>query len=241
MASYKIKSRYHVNLQFNFSNTVQVPETVHHHLLKVIKAQINNNITLFNTNGEWLYTITQISKTKIIAQKQQLIQSYIAPLVTLGLFYAPLKQESTSFLLEKTTELGISTLCNVITQHTVNKPLNPSKITAKIVNATQQCKRLDIPNVLPAVLLTNFINNHNNILWLNEDLTGENLANLQIIPNQNYNIIIGPEGGFSPAEKQLLSNSPNVTKVYLKTNVLKAETAAVAAVVTLQNLIGNLA
>ena len=163
------------------------------------------------------------------------------------MFYAPLKKDANDFVIEKTTELGITSICNIITHRCVNKPILLEKMISKVISAVEQCGRLDVPYINAPLHLQNLLNDidspkYNNYLfiWLNENSTGISITDMKskMHSNEYKNIafIVGPEGGFTEQEQNLLLNNNKINAIHLNTNILKAETACIATLISFLNL-----
>ncbi len=219
---------------------ISLLEDQYKHIVVVLRVKINHHITLFNEQyGEFLAKIHKIDKHSVQVYVVKKIKDYKKDDLQIILAYSPLKKNCNDFVIEKSTELGIKKIVQIITERTVNKPILEHKITQKCILSAQQCGRIDIPNVMESISLKDFINNHNTlpIFWLNEDRNSIKLVNSieKFIGIENKIIIlIGPEGGFSDKEKEFLYTKKNVNNVYLDTNILRAETAVIAAIVAIK-------
>jgi 16S rRNA (uracil1498-N3)-methyltransferase len=132
---------------------------------------------------------------------------------------------------EKATELGVTQLQPIITDFGNKALFIEKKMLSHAIEAAEQCERLDIPDIQPIIKLSEALKNDKNvILFANESKTGENLLTTlsKIDNNQAITVIIGPAGGFSEKEKELILNQPNVKNITLGENILRVETAAIA-------------
>lgn len=203
-----------------------------HYLRNVLRKKENDNVLLFNNiAGEFLAKIIEISSKKIVFELLELVQEYKKQEYDVNLIFAPIKQTRIGFLLEKATELGVTNLFPIQTKHSVVDKINLLKWQAYVKEAAEQCGRLDVPNIYPLKNLDQFIAEWpktKRILLCNEKEENQPLPNY--LPEKNsFNIMIGPEGGFSQFEIEMLKTKDFITSVHLGERILRAETAAVTA------------
>lgn len=149
------------------------------------------------------------------------------------LYIAPLKRQAMELLVEKTTELGVTEFCPVITAHTQVKDLNLNRLQAIAIGAAEQCGRLSVPSFSEAIKLSQ-LGADRTLFAAIESIASLPRLNVAIAEHTNQHtkttaILIGPEGGFSPAETSWLTAQPNIIPVSLGQNILRAETAAILA------------
>jgi 16S rRNA (uracil1498-N3)-methyltransferase len=243
MQNYKVKSRYFINENFVNNLNIKIVESNYHHLKNVLRASIGDYFTIFNKEcGEYICQIVEISKNYINAKIIEKTAQYKQPNIKTTIAFAPLKQDANAFVLEKATELGANDFINIITQKTVNKPQDIEKNWFKCKLASEQCKRLDVPSILQQETLVNFLNkNTKPILWLNEKLLGSTITQWsknEKLPPSEIILLFGPEGGFSLDEFEILKADKLVHPIFLNTNILRAETAIVASLVSLYTAFG---
>ncbi|MDP6927251.1 MAG: 16S rRNA (uracil(1498)-N(3))-methyltransferase, partial [Rhodospirillales bacterium] len=205
-------------------------------------------VSIFNgRDGEWLGNIEAVSRKActLTTLQQTRKQSSAAGLV---LAFAPLKKNPMDFLVTKATELGVSVLQPVITERTETARINLNRLTAQSREAAEQCERLDVPKVAEPKSLIEFLNTWLDVapLWTGDE-TGEGRSFPDVLtdwssaseaPN-GHGILIGPEGGFTPNEFATLDLMTFVTRVDLGPRILRAETAALAALTCWQALLGD--
>lgn len=214
-------TRLYLPIELSINSTLILNTQQQHYLAKVLRFKNGDTFTAFNsTYGEW-----QVSYNKegciCLAQTKQPFQS-----LPLGLAFAPIKHDALSFLIEKATELGVTYLQPIITDHTNSKRINLERVEKQVIEAAQQCERLDIPVIQPIISLQKFLTNlPNKINWYTALERLENTSSLKIINPCGF--IIGPEGGWSALEKDLLLQK--TTPISLGNNILRAETAAIAS------------
>lgn len=221
--------RLYVNHNLRSGDVIPAETKHYHYLMNVLRFKPKDKVRLFNAqDGEWLAEITAPSK-KAIEFK---LLSVLRPAVLcdpLWLFFAPLKRVAMDFLIEKGTELGVTHFVPTITDYTQKTQFNVEKYTLTAIEAAEQCERFDIPILLePQGLLSalSAYQGSGKILWGDESAarsSGE--VNL---PKAGNAILIGPEGGFSEAEREKLRQHPQVEACSLGPRILRAETAALA-------------
>ncbi|MDR2007925.1 MAG: 16S rRNA (uracil(1498)-N(3))-methyltransferase [Alphaproteobacteria bacterium] len=234
----KIKTRIFIDAPLKENSTVAVSDNQLHHLVVVLRIATGEYVSVFNSGGEFLSKVSGIGKKEATLQVLNLMRTAVKADFHLHLAYAPLKKDANDFVLEKAVELGAHEITQVRTEYTVNKPLDADKISQKLILATQQCERLDVPAVNPHINLAKFLDKYKNstIFWLYE--RGDGITMSQYL-RENTDLrevifLIGPEGGFSPAEVNLLQSLDFVKQVHFNTNILRAETAALAALINFQ-------
>lgn len=201
-----------------------------HYLLKVMRKKIGDKFIIFNNiSGEFLVEIIEANgKTLLINIVEQLREKVKEK--EINLIFAPIKHTRINFLLEKATELGVTKLIPVITDHSVVDKVNNSKWDIYIKEAAEQCRRISIPEVLPLINLKKLIESWDvkrKILWCNEKEEVQHFINFK--DENACNILIGPEGGFSAKEIDLLLSKDFIESVHLGNRILRSETAAITA------------
>ena len=142
------------------------------------------------------------------------------------LYFAPIKKIPLSWMIEKAVELGVTDLHPVLTQNTQNSHLKTERVEQQIIEASEQCERLNIPVLHPIIKLENLKMPSFPLLACLERQTGQSL--LDIDKNQNLAVLIGPEGGFSAQEIESIQHLEAVS-ICLGDRILRAETAAIKA------------
>jgi 16S rRNA (uracil1498-N3)-methyltransferase len=204
-----------------------------HHLNTVLKIRFGESIRLFNeSDGEWLGLIQEKNNKAIVIKiKEQLRQPKSGNNIAIA--FAPIKHDRLRFLIEKCTEIGATKFIPVITERTVTRNINLTKLHTYAVGAAEQSERLSIPDIKDSILLKSFLEQYNadHILFCNERSDSKFINEaLQKFPrNCRLIILIGPEGGFSVQERDSLASHNNIHPVSLGENILRAETAAIFA------------
>lgn len=216
-----------------------------HYLLDVMRVTEGDDVLLFNgTDGEWRCRVQVAAKRTIILGVEEQTRSQPTD-VDEGpwLLFAPLKRTATDFLVQKATELGVGRLIPVMTSRTVNRTVRTDRLEKIAIEAAEQCERLDVPAIdepvdLPS-LLADWSPARQLILCAEAGPAFPLAKALPEMASKSLAVLIGPEGGFSKEERQKLAGTPFVTAVSLGPRILKAETAAIAALAIVQSLVGD--
>lgn len=216
------------------------------YVLQVMRRTSGDPIHVFNgRDGEWHGgLVVSGKKSAQVNLEAQTRDQYEDPDV--ALFFAPLKRTAIDLLTQKATELGVAFLCPVTTARTNSDRVNTDRLTAIAIEAAEQCERLTVPRIQPPDTLTAVIENwpkDRTLYVLDETGEGTPIADvLQETQNQsasNAAFVIGPEGGFTDSELDLLRGLPFSRAVSLGPRILRAETAALAALTCWQALRGD--
>ncbi|RWE69904.1 16S rRNA (uracil(1498)-N(3))-methyltransferase [Mesorhizobium sp.] len=214
-----------------------------HYLMHVLRLGEGAEILLFNgRDGEWSAAIAAKSK-KAVRLKVLALQRPQPPLPDLVYCFAPLKLGRLDYLVQKAVEMGAGVLQPVITQHTqVAKP-GIERLRANVVEAAEQCGILAVPDLREAEKFERLLadwDKERRLIFCDEDASTNNpLPALQAVPEKKFGLLVGPEGGFSDEERRMLRELPFVTAIPLGPRILRADTAAVAALAVMQATIGD--
>jgi 16S rRNA (uracil1498-N3)-methyltransferase len=214
-----------------------------HYLLHVMRAKSGDRLRLFNgRDGEWLARVGAISKRGCTLEcEAQTTAQHEVP--DLWLLFAPIKKSPSDYLAQKATELGVRVLQPVITRRTIARRVNIERMRANAIEAAEQSGRVSVPETREPVefgrLLSNWAQDRN-VLFCDEAGEAPPIAEaLQRSPAKSWSILTGPEGGFDPAERAALRALANVVPVSLGRRILRADTAALAALAVWQALKGE--
>lgn len=223
--------------------SVQLDRDRAHYLKNVLRRAPGDEVGLFNgRDGEWLGRITAFGKNaaEIALDRQRRPQ---APGSDLWLAFAPIKRARIDMLAEKATELGCSVLLPVMTRRAEAQRVNIERLAAIAIEAAEQTERLDVPEVREPVAFDRLVAD-----WPAERtlfVCAEAGAAVPIAEavragmGRPAGFLIGPEGGFDPAELDRLRKLPFAVPVGLGPRLLRAETAALAALACWQALAGD--
>jgi len=213
-----------------------------HYLGQVMRRKAGDELVVFNgRDGEWRALIETLARGRgqIMPQQQTRAQE---PGADLMLLFAPLKAGPTAVLVEKACELGVSALQPVLTRLTQNRQFNAKRHISHLVEAAEQCERLDVPVLHDALPLEKVLaawpaDRH--LLFCDETTAPPIRDVLQAGQAGRWAVLIGPEGGFDEAERAMLRRHPAVRAASLGPRLLRAETAGIAALSCWQALLGD--
>ena len=225
-------------IRLYFSGKIQSDLTSHlakdqmHYVKDVMRLKAGDRLSVFNTQGEWNAIIeayerngARIKILKKVRDKDNEKNIWLA--------FSPIKQNPLNFLIQKGTELGIQKFFPILSERTIVKEINVERIKKIIVEASEQSNRISIPEIENLEPLKNFLNKFPKNGYLIFCDINCKKSNLKDILTQKIQgpvcILVGPEGDFSESERQLIIKRKGIISLSLASNILKAETAAIAA------------
>ncbi|MBM3537441.1 MAG: 16S rRNA (uracil(1498)-N(3))-methyltransferase [Alphaproteobacteria bacterium] len=240
MAADRIETRLYVPTSLAVSSIGLDADRVHY-LRHVLRLEKGARVAVFNaTDGEYAARIEGFGKgccTLAIEEKRR----EPAGEPDLWLVFAPIKRTRLDFIAEKATELGVSGLWPVYTQHTIVSRVNRERLVATAIEAAEQSERLSIPEVFEPLKLDEALARwpkDRRLVFCDESGGGGPIAD--VLAKQDltrpHAILTGPEGGFARAELDAIRKLPFVTPVGLGPRVLRADTASLAALAIFQAL-----
>lgn len=225
-------ARLYVSEPMKIESEIILERTQSHYLVNVMRMRSGDDLLVFNgIDGEWKATLIESNKkAAVLKLVEQILPQVDEPDV--WLLFAPLKKDRTDFVIEKATELGASKIIPFISERTQTSRVNVERLQATAIEATEQSRRLNVPEVmdakgLPAVLADWPISRR--LIYLDETGNGEPLAKTLNDQTDNLAFVIGPEGGFTPSELDAMGKLTFSVGADLGPRILRAETAAVAA------------
>ncbi len=218
--------------------TCDLPENQIHYIRNVLRMSAGDQLIVFNgKDGEWIAELTEIAKKRgsISLIEQTRPQSASSDLWAV---FAPIKKARQDFLVEKATELGVSRLLPVITDYCNNARMNKDRVTAQTIEAAEQCERLDMPEIDDLQKLNTLLNTwpeDRTLLVCAEKGDAVPIATAaQNLKGNPVGILVGPEGGFSDQELELLASKDFTQMIDLGPRILRAETALITALSSYQ-------
>lgn len=202
-------------------------EDVAHYLKNVLRRPDGADLRVFNgRDGEFIASATAQSKKLYILTIKNRIRSQPDPANETHLVFALIKKDRQDFMIEKAVELGVTHFHPILTQQTVIRDINETRLLKQIREASEQCERLDIPKLLPLVKLEQL--NWPQDIPLYAGLERQDVPFLGSIDGgPKSGLLIGPEGGFSEQEHAYFLKNKAITPVSLGDTILRAETAAI--------------
>lgn len=244
--SHKTLPRLFVEAPLSAGATLEMSREHTNYLLNVLRMKKPDALVVFNgTDGAWMARIADDHRKGVTLELAVQTQ-HQTPKSDLWFGFAPLKTGRLDYLMQKATEMGAGTIQPVITQYTQVSRLREDKLLANAVEAAEQCEVLSIPTIAHEVGLNDLITHWQQrqglrrLIFCDEaapvGTPTQQLADLDGLP---VGLLIGPEGGFSDTERALLLAQPFVIPISLGPRILRADTAAVAALAVVQATIGD--
>jgi 16S rRNA (uracil1498-N3)-methyltransferase len=212
-----------------------------HYLFGVMRLAVGAAVLLFNGHdGEWRADVVEAGKRGgVLVCAAQTKELQMPP--DLWLLFAPIKKARTDFIVEKAVEMGVARIMPVQTQHTNSDRIRQDRLQAHAVEAAEQCGATFVPEVAELAGLERVLAGWDvgrRILWCDEGMAGSAPA-LTGARGGAWAILIGPEGGFSAREQGWLRGMDCVVPIALGPRILRADTAAVAALTLWQAALGD--
>ncbi|MEK1892683.1 MAG: 16S rRNA (uracil(1498)-N(3))-methyltransferase [Rhizobium sp.] len=223
--------------------TVETTADHFNYLANVLRMAEGAELLVFNgRDGEWKARLSFPTRKRIVLIAEEQTRPQPAP-SDLHYLFAPLKVGRLDYLVQKAVEMGAGVLRPVMTQHVQGKITNRDKLKANVIEAAEQCGILDIPDVAEPVKLFDLLDTwpgERRIIYCDEGDAGQNpLPLLSGISERKLALLVGPEGGFSDEERARLRSLDFITAIPLGPRILRADTAAVAAMAVIQASIGD--
>ncbi|MDI3338209.1 16S rRNA (uracil(1498)-N(3))-methyltransferase [Defluviimonas aestuarii] len=239
------KIRLCVDQPLGQGQSVPLAEAQAHYLFGVMREGVGTQVLVFNgRDGEWLAEVTEAGKRKGALTCLEETRPQSAP-PDLWLLFAPVKKARTDFIVEKAVELGVSRLMPVLTDYTNSERFRCDKAEAHVREAAEQCGALSLPDVEETAPLPRLLSGWDparQILWADEAGAGRSSSPAALLAGASpgpWAVLIGPEGGFSDVERDRLRALDFVHPVALGPRILRAETAALAALTLWQAHLGD--
>ena len=235
------KVRLFVEQPVGAGQTVPLGRDQAHYLFGVMRLGAGDQVLVFNqTSGEWRAEVAEAGKRGGSLRCLEKTRERRLP-ADVWLLFAPIKKERTDFIVEKATELGAAVIQPVTTDFTQSGRIKLDRLRAHAVEATEQCGGTYVPEVRDLAKLDDVLANWpegRRLMFCSEALAGEDVG-LDAAETGPWAILIGPEGGFSEAERARLAALPFARPVSLGPRILRADTASVAALTMWQMALGD--
>ena len=210
-----------------------------HYIVNVMRLKRGSKINFFNKEGEWLSEIVFLDRDRVeIKFLNKIKESFPASNIELAICLV--KKNPMEIILQKATELGVSRIIPIISERTEVKDLNLERANKITIEATEQSNQLNPPKINQMINLKDFINSISKETKLFfADINSKYAPSSKDIEGiKNISILIGPEGDFSPSERELILEKSNVVPFSLSKNILRTDTAVISAI-SLVNFINN--
>lgn len=235
--------RLFVNVPIKNGTSIELDRKQSNYLLNVLRLKEKAQILVFNgQDGEWFSELVQSGKksaklTVLERTREQPNRSNIT------YYFAPIKQARQDYMIQKAVEMGVGKIQPVLTHHTQVNKVKLDRMHANAIEAAEQCGVLSIAECALPIKFTKFISELDSstpLVFCDELEASMNAISKLEKLNSNYiGVLIGPEGGFSPAERKQLLALENTIPISLGPRILRADTAAVAALAIVQTVCGD--
>jgi 16S rRNA (uracil1498-N3)-methyltransferase len=214
-----------------------------HYLLHVLRLGVGASFRLFNAvDGEWLAQIVAVRKREVTLRCERKLRD-AAPPADIDYLFAPLKHARLDYLAQKATEMGVGRLRPVITRRTIAERVNLERLRSNVIEAAEQCNLVGLPEILEPEPLDRIIlawDPARRLIYGDETAPPANpISVLAKLKRGPLALLIGPEGGFTPEEHALLRGKEFAAAISLGPRILRADTAAVAALALVQAMLGD--
>ena len=236
--------RLHVEALPEAGGLLTLPREQAHYLTRVMRLGPGARVALFNAGqGEWTARIESAGRHDCVVALERRTRAPAPPASDVWLLFAPLKRNATDLVVQKATELGAAAILPVLTRRGVAQRTNLERLQAIAVEAAEQSERLDVPRLAEPVPLADLLGDwpEGRGLYVCDE-TGQGLPAAPALTMAGRGpaaILCGPEGGFTPEELDLLRRFPFATHLHLGPRILRAETAALAALAVWQAVCGD--
>ncbi len=249
MARYDFTTRrLYVDAPLSPDARVELERAQAHYLCNVLRLAEGAGLLAFNgKDGEWRVTLSLKGRKSAALLVQEMTRPQERP-GDLHYLFAPLKYARQDYMVQKAVEMGASRLQPVLTRHTHAERINEARMRANATEAAEQCGILTLPETASPVRLDALLAawpRERLLVFCDEDAKAEDpvgtllAAKSGLATNPPLAVLIGPEGGFDPAERAALLAQPAILRLSLGPRILRADTAAVAALALVQAVLGD--
>ena len=225
------------SIEENSTNLLSKEHT--HYVVNVMRLKRGSNINFFNSEGEWKSEIVFLDKDRV---EVKIIEKIKQPKgsSSIELAICLVKKNPMEIILQKATELGVRKITPIISERTEVKELNYDRANKIVIEATEQSNQLSPPKIFEVTKLKDFLDNLDGTSkLLFADVNSKKNLNVETLKQGNpITVLIGPEGDFSPSERDSILRNSNVTSFTISRNILRSDTAVISAI-SLVNFIKN--
>ena len=210
-----------------------------HYVVNVMRLKRGSNLNFFNKNGEWKSEVIFLNKDRVEVRILEKIKE-ANNLSKIELAICLVKKNAMEIILQKASELGVSKIIPIISERTEVKELNNERAKKIVIEATEQSNQLVPPEILDVIKLKDFLKSFDETskLLFADVNSNDNLKNEDFKNYKSLCILIGPEGDFSPEEREYILQNRSVKPFTLSRNILRSDTAVISAI-SLVNFINN--
>lgn len=240
--SSRAKIRLYVDHPLGAGQTVVLSRDQAHYLFGVMRLSQGAEVALFNgSDGEWTAEVAEAGKRGGVLECREQAAAQMMP-PDLWLIFAPIKKARTDFIVEKAAEMGAARIMPVQTDFTNAERIRQDRLQAHAIEAAEQCGGTYVPPVEDLQKLDRLLADwpeNRRLIFCDESLVGARAALKAAPEGDKWAILIGPEGGFSEKERARIQALPFSTAISLGPRILRADTAAVAALTLFQSTRGD--
>jgi 16S rRNA (uracil1498-N3)-methyltransferase len=241
--------RLYIDAALTSGHTMELDPAQANYLRNVLRLKAGAPLLVFNgRDGEWRATLADRGKRALSLALGEQTRTQTTPL-DLHYLFAPLKHARLDYMVQKAVEMGASRLQPVLTRHTQVTRVNLERMQANAIEAAEQCGILTLPEIAPPLSLEHMLAERKPerlLIFCDEDAEVKDpLAALAAVRPAAGSaapllaVLIGPEGGFAEDERAALLRAPNVVRLALGPRILRADTAAVAALALVAAALGD--
>jgi len=211
-----------------------------HYIVNVMRLKRGSNLSFFNKDGEWLSEIIFLDRDRV---EVKFLNKIKKPTNTsnIELAICLVKKSPMENILQKATELGVSKIIPIVSERTEVKELNLERANKIVIEATEQSNQLTPPQISEVIKLKDFLKNlDSSSKLLFADVNSKDSLKAEAVKEaKTLSVLIGPEGDFSPSERELIHANLNVIPFTISKNILRSDTAVISAI-SLVNFINHL-
>ncbi|MCW8910426.1 MAG: 16S rRNA (uracil(1498)-N(3))-methyltransferase [Gammaproteobacteria bacterium] len=237
-------TRIYLNQSLDLNTKIELDRQAAHHLTRVLRLRNNDSFTIFNgLSGDYKAQLN-IDNKKYFANILEHINPLTSPSISINLLQCISKGDRMDFAIQKATELNVSTIIPVISEHmafSLKDDRWEKKLThwrAVAISACEQCGRNDIPDIMHPVDFEQLLSNNMDGTKLILDPLADNQLSSIKSDTDNFYLLIGPEGGLSGIEVTRAKQN-GFSGIKLGQRILRTETAAIAGIAAIQTLWGD--
>ena len=222
-------------------NTTSLLSKEHtHYVVNVMRLKRGSNINFFNKNGEWLSEIVFLDRDRV---EVKFLNKIKEPNKTsnIELAICLVKKSPMETILQKATELGVSIIIPIVSERTEIKEINFERANKIVVEATEQSNQLTPPEISKVIKLKDFLKNSDGFSkLLFADVNSKDNLKFEVLKEvKTLSVLIGPEGDFSPSERELILGTSNIIPFTISKNILRSDTAVISAISLVNFIINN--
>ena len=240
----KSKTRIFLEKPISSNLMIYIKKKQHHYLKNVLRIKIDDKINVFDgISGEWETNVLTINRDTTVLKVKNKIKN-IKKCEDIWLVFSPIKKHRMSLSIQKATELGVSKIIPCISEYTNFRKINIKSLKDNAVEAAEQSERLDLPVIEKPLDLKNLLSEwpqDRKLIFCDEKKESSELMFKTLSPLKNsikkFAVFIGPEGGFSDDEHEMILKNDNVIAVSLGERLLRSDTAITVSLFCIQELL----